>query len=90
MASDNAAWLDLTQEETLEPDLPIIDPHHHLWDARGSHYVQQRYLLEDMLADVNSGHNITQTVFIECGAMFRGRSAKCGQIGGSPLVSAVL
>ena len=71
MASDNAAWLDLTQEETLEPDLPIIDPHHHLWDARGSHYVQQRYLLEDMLADVNSGHNITQTVFIECGAMFR-------------------
>lgn len=71
MASDNAAWLDLTQEETLEPDLPIIDPHHHIWDARGGHYVQKRYLLEDMLADVNSGHNITQTVFIECGAMFR-------------------
>lgn len=71
MASENAAWLDLTQEETLEPGLPIIDPHHHLWDARGGNYVQKRYLLEDMLADVNSGHNITQTVFIECGAMFR-------------------
>ena len=71
MASDNAAWLDLTQEETLEPELPIIDPHHHLWDARGGHYVQKRYLLDDMLADVNSGHNIVKTVFIECGAMFR-------------------
>lgn len=71
MASENAAWLDLTWEETLEPDLPIIDPHHHLWDARAGNYVQKRYLLDDMLADVNSGHNITQTVFIECGAMFR-------------------
>ena len=71
MASENAAWLDLTQEETLEPNLPIIDPHHHLWDARGGNYVQKRYLLDDMLADVNSGHNIVKTVFIECGAMFR-------------------
>lgn len=69
--SQNADWLDLTQEETLEPDLPIIDPHHHLWDARGGHYVQRRYLLDEMLADVNSGHNIVATVFIECGAMFR-------------------
>ena len=69
--SNNAAWLDLTQEETLEPDLPIIDPHHHLWDARGAHYVQQRYLTDEMVADVSSGHNIVSTVFIECGAMFR-------------------
>ena len=69
--SQNADWLDLTQEETLEPDLPIIDPHHHLWDARGGHYVQRRYLLDEMLADVTSGHNIVATVFIECGAMFR-------------------
>jgi L-fuconolactonase len=69
--SNNAAWLDLTQEETLEPDLPIIDPHHHLWDARGAHYVQQRYLMDEMAADMNSGHNIVATVFIECGTMFR-------------------
>ena len=76
MVSENAAWLDLTQEETLEPSLPIIDPHHHLWDARGGHYVQKRYLLDDMLADVNSGHNIVKTVFIECGAMFRADGPK--------------
>ena len=69
--SNNADWLDLTVEETLEPDLPIIDPHHHLWDARGSHYVQDRYLMDEMAADVSSGHNIVSTVFIECGAMFR-------------------
>ncbi len=69
--SKNAAWLDLAPEETVEPDLPIIDPHHHLWDARGAHYVQQRYLTDEMVADVSSGHNIVSTVFIECGAMFR-------------------
>lgn len=69
--SNNAAWLDLTKEETLEPDLPIIDPHHHLWDARPGNYVQPRYLTDEMVADVSSGHNIVATVFIECGAMFR-------------------
>lgn len=53
-------------EPILEPDLPIIDPHHHLWDdARG------RYLLDELLRDVNSGHNVRATVFIECGAMYR-------------------
>jgi len=69
--SSNAAWLDLTQEETLEPDLPIVDPHHHLWDGHRTHTLQARYLLDEMLADVGSGHNIRATVFIECGAMFR-------------------
>ena len=53
-------------EPVLDPDLPIIDPHHHLWDdARG------RYLLDELLRDVNSGHNVLATVFIECGAMYR-------------------
>ena len=66
----NQDWLDLVQEEALEPDLPIIDPHHHLWDFKTSR-VNPRYFLEEMLEDTNSGHNIVATVFIECGAMFR-------------------
>ena len=56
-------WLAATQEPALEPDRPIIDPHHHLWDHPGS-----RYLLDELLADVNSGHNIVATVFIQCGS----------------------
>ena len=68
--SDNQAWLDLVHEEALEPDLPICDPHHHLWDQVYSR-VQPRYLIDEISADVNGGHNIVSTVFIECGAMFR-------------------
>ncbi|MCZ6510007.1 MAG: amidohydrolase family protein [Alphaproteobacteria bacterium] len=67
---NNAAWLALTEEEALEPDLPICDPHHHLWEFREDQ-LEPRYLLDDVLADTNSGHNIVSTVFIECGAMYR-------------------
>lgn len=67
---NNADWLALTEEEALEPDLPICDPHHHLWEFREDQ-VEPRYLLDDVLADTNSGHNIVSTVFIECGAMYR-------------------
>jgi predicted TIM-barrel fold metal-dependent hydrolase len=59
-------WLGKLTEEILEPDLPIVDPHHHLWDHPGS-----RYLLDELLADVNSGHNIVATVFIQCGSGYR-------------------
>lgn len=72
----NDAWLALTVEDTLEPDLPICDPHHHLWDGRPGNYVENRYLLDEMMADINSGHNIVSTVFIECGSMFRADSPK--------------
>jgi L-fuconolactonase len=60
------AWLALRQEEIIEPGLEIVDPHHHLWDRPG-----HRFLIEQLLADTGSGHNITQTVFIECGSMYR-------------------
>ncbi len=59
-------WLDQVQEEILEPDLPICDPHHHLWD-----HPQSRYLLDELLADTGSGHNVVSTVFMECGSMYR-------------------
>src|SRR5436189_3741434 len=59
-------WLARRTEEILEPALPIIDPHHHLWDRPG-----WRYLLDDLLADTNSGHNILATVFVQARAMNR-------------------
>ena len=64
-------WLELTQEETLEPDLPICDPHHHFWDFRPERIPYQRYLLHDLAADINAGHNVRSTVFIEARAMYR-------------------
>ena len=72
------AWLALTTEDTLEPDLKICDPHHHLWDASfdpsarfRSEQVESRYLFDEILAEVNSGHNVVSTVFIECLSMYR-------------------
>jgi len=62
----NEEWLGLVREDILEPDLPIIDPHHHLWDFPGS-----RYMLDELNADTGSGHNIRATVFVECTAMYR-------------------
>jgi L-fuconolactonase len=62
------AWLAKRPSEVaLEPELPIIDPHHHLWDTpqRGL------YLLPELLADTGGGHNIVSTVFLECQSMFR-------------------
>ena len=64
-------WLSLTPEMAVEPDLPICDPHHHLWDKRYERIPYQRYLIEDLLSDINSGHNIKSTVFIEAESMLR-------------------
>ena len=63
-------------EPVLEPDLPIIDPHHHLWDHRsldpGMGFEQKLYLCEELTNDIKaSGHNIRQTVFAQCGAFYR-------------------
>ena len=64
-------WLDLAPEPTLEPDLPICDPHHHFWDYRTERIPYQRYLLHELAADINSGHNVRSTVFIEARSMYR-------------------
>ena len=64
-------WLALTQEPILEPDLPICDPHHHFWDFRTARIPYQRYLLHELAADMQSGHNVRSTVFIEARAMYR-------------------
>ncbi|MDB5445207.1 MAG: amidohydrolase [Phenylobacterium sp.] len=73
------------REPILEPELPIVDPHHHLWDRRRMlasapapvHDMERtvrfspRYLFEELLADLARGHNVRQTVFVECGSMYR-------------------
>src|SRR5262249_55531805 len=58
-------WLALTPGSALEPELPLCDPHHHLWDFRPEPVPYQRYLLPDLAEDLNSGHNVRATVFIE-------------------------
>src|SRR3979409_1795591 len=64
-------WLALTQEPTLEPEIAICDPHHHFWDFRSARIPYQRYLLHELIADVDCGHNVRSTVFIEARAMYR-------------------
>ena len=66
----NQEWLDQVQEDILDPEQPICDPHHHLWDFRFER-VEPRYFLSEVLADVSSGHNVVSTVFVECGAMYK-------------------
>ena len=68
--STNQDWLALTVEAALDPDLPICDPHHHLWDKRAAR-VSERYLLDEILEDIGGGLNVVSTVFIEGGAMTR-------------------
>lgn len=53
-------------EAILEPDIPICDPHHHLWD-----YPTSRYMIEELNADAGSGHRIESTVFVECNSFYR-------------------
>lgn len=60
------AWLAQLQEEVLEPERPICDPHHHLWD-RPSH--GERFLLDELLAEFG-GHRVVSTVFVECAAFY--------------------
>jgi L-fuconolactonase len=60
------AWLDLRKEAPLEPGVPIVDPHHHLWDHPGS-----RYILDEIVRDTGSGHRVLATIFVECMSMYR-------------------
>ena len=64
-------WLALTQESTLEPEIPICDPHHHFWDLRPLSIPYQRYLLHELIADIDSGHAVRSTVFVEARSMYR-------------------
>jgi predicted TIM-barrel fold metal-dependent hydrolase len=61
-------WLALRKEDIIDPARPIVDPHHHLWDRGG-----QRYLIEEMVDDIGSGHNIVATVYVDCRSMYRAK-----------------
>lgn len=66
MISADNEWLKLTEEKAIEADLPICDPHHHLWyPADGG------YTLEEFQRDISGGHRIVQTVFIESRKMLK-------------------
>lgn len=65
MSVEHRAWLDQVQEGVLEPELPICDAHHHLWDRPAS-----TYLVEDLIEDA-ANHNVVSTVFVECMANYR-------------------
>ncbi len=64
-------WLPLVKEDVVEPELRIVDPHHHLWDYRGRPGYQPTYLLDELHADTGSGHKVDATVFVECGWAYR-------------------
>ena len=73
-------------EAILEADLPIIDPHHHLWDLRpmigmfpephhpfiAAIIPNAYYTFDQLHAHMTSGHNIIGTVYMECGAFYNG------------------
>ncbi len=99
MTTLHEAWLSLTKEEAIEPELPICDPHHHLWDypdklTEGDVPVFPReprhYLLNDLLDDIDGGHNILKTVFLECNAMYRkGGRAELRWVGETEFVNGI-
>jgi len=82
---EREAWLAQVTEEVIEPELPICDPHHHLWD-----YPEGRYLLDELLADVGSGHKVVSTVFMECGSMYRADGPEaCKPVGETEFVNGI-
>jgi len=67
VTADRDEWLALTAEQAIETELPICDPHHHLWDYPGS-----RYLVDEFRADLGGGHRVEETVFVECRQFYHG------------------
>src|SRR6185436_14988523 len=70
-------WLAQVVEPVIEPEIPIIDPHHHLWHRPDG----TQYLLDDILGDV-SGNNVRQTVFVEARSMYRANGPEAFRVVG--------
>lgn len=62
MTFNHEDWLTLTDEEPIDPEIPICDPHHHMGVSP-----MIRYLLDDLMKDIGGGHNVVKTVFMESG-----------------------
>lgn len=54
-------WLSRKTERAINPGIPLVDPHHHLWDRQG-----QTYLSRQFLTDAAGEHNVISTVYVEC------------------------
>ena len=81
----SAAWLNLVEEDVLDADQRIIDPHHHLWPTGGL----LPYAVSDLQADLATGHRVEHTVFMECGASYRSDGpAEFAPIGETEFVAA--
>ena len=76
-----ADWLARRTETALDPDLPIVDPHHHLWDRPRFPYTVAD-LSDDIGARDQGGHNVVATVFVECRAMYRANGDKAMRVVG--------
>jgi len=64
------------QETALDPTLPIVDAHHHLYDRLADRFAalsggRRKYLIDELLQDMCGGHNIAATVFVDADAMYR-------------------
>jgi hypothetical protein len=67
LSSDDYRQIQAGRDETiLEPDLPIIDAHHHLFDRPGL-----RYMIDDYLTDTRAGHRVIASVYVETSAFAR-------------------
>jgi L-fuconolactonase len=76
-------WLDLVVEDVVEPELPIVDPHHHLWPTGGA----LAYGLTELHADTGDGHLVEQTVFVECHAAYRSGDPLFAPVGETEFVA---
>lgn len=82
LLSEADEWQADDLEEVIDPGLPIIDPHHHIWIKP-----DDSYLATDLERDIASGHNILATVFIECVTAYRDHGpTEMGPIGETEFV----
>ena len=66
IAPGTQEWLDQVVEDIIEPELPILDPHHHMWpQGQGLPYTRN-----DLHRDAGAGHNVVKTIFMECGSAY--------------------
>jgi|TARA_B110000438_G_scaffold22542_1_gene20385 predicted TIM-barrel fold metal-dependent hydrolase len=63
--TNKSEWLNATIETAIDPEEIIVDPHHHLWD-----FSTGTYLVPELHEDTGAGHNVVQTVFVECGSAY--------------------
>ena len=63
----NRQWLDSSTEQAIEPEIEIVDPHHHMWNVETRYGL---YEVDDLRADTEAGHNVVETVFIDCGSNY--------------------